>query len=108
MLLTYVATSVLDLNTFHLFILKLNMKCVVNDACTLPFFSATLGPDNLNCPVTEEEVLESIKDQIHSAASLVCYLSRDFTFSGPQVSFVDDIVGVVALLGTVRTSEQSR
>lgn len=54
---------------------------------------------------TKEELEKRIKSMENSAASVVCSLLACQT---PQKNFIDDIISLVALLGTVKSPELSR
>ena len=60
---------------------------------------------NLNCLSTKEELQRRIESMENSAASVLCSLS---TSQMLQKSFMEDIVGVVALLGSVQRPKLSR
>lgn len=57
---------------------------------------------------TKEELVNWIESKNHSAAAVLCSLSRDLSFKEQQNHFMEDIVGLVALLGTVHTNKLSR
>ncbi|OMO93636.1 gamma-irradiation and mitomycin c induced 1, partial [Corchorus olitorius] len=72
---------------------------------------ASLEPNvinNLDSLSTKEEMMELIEDRDHSAASVLCSLAHERLFQEPWIHVKEDIVGVVALLGTVCTSKLSR
>lgn len=52
--------------------------------------------------------MDKIKNKSNSAAAVLCDLSKDLSFQERQKHFMEDIVGLVALLGTVHTNELSR
>ncbi|XVF10079.1 hypothetical protein REPUB_Repub07fG0152300 [Reevesia pubescens] len=58
------------------------------------------GLDSLS---TKEEMMKLIEGRGHSAAASLCSLAQ-----GPQMHVAEDVVGVVALLGTVCTIKLSR
>ncbi|XVF53392.1 hypothetical protein PTKIN_Ptkin05aG0095700 [Pterospermum kingtungense] len=67
---------------------------------------ASLEPNlknNLDCLSTKEEMMKMIKGRGHSAASILCRLLQ-----GPGMHVTEFVVGVVCLLGTVRTVKLSR
>lgn len=57
---------------------------------------------------TKEELLNQIQSTNHSAAVVLCSLSEEFTFQERKNQFTEDIVGLVALLGTVSLDKLSR
>ncbi|XP_065859828.1 structural maintenance of chromosomes flexible hinge domain-containing protein GMI1 isoform X2 [Euphorbia lathyris] len=59
---------------------------------------------NLSCVSTREEIVEHIQKRSNSAAAILCHLSRDVSSQESQ----EQIVGVVALLGTVSDNKLSR
>lgn len=54
---------------------------------------------------TKEEMTTKIKSMENSAASVLCSLT---THQKQQNNFLEDIIGVVALLGSVQSPELSR
>ncbi|KAI4307104.1 hypothetical protein L6164_030326 [Bauhinia variegata] len=60
---------------------------------------------NLSWHSTREEMKKRIESMENSAAAVLCSLS---TYQVPQKSFMEDIIGLVALLGTVQSTELSR
>jgi hypothetical protein len=60
--------------------------------------------DNVNVN-TKEEVITKIKSMENSATSVLCSLSAH---EKQQNHFLEDIIGVVALLGSVQSPELSR
>ncbi|XP_039056960.1 structural maintenance of chromosomes flexible hinge domain-containing protein GMI1-like isoform X2 [Hibiscus syriacus] len=67
---------------------------------------ASLEPDlvnNLDCLSTKEELMKLIKGRGQTAAAILCSLAQ-----GPPMHITEDVVGVVALLGTVCSVELSR
>ncbi|KAF2291896.1 hypothetical protein GH714_036024 [Hevea brasiliensis] len=64
--------------------------------------------NNVNYLSAKEEITEQIKSKSHSAAATLCHLSRNFSFQETQKLFMQDIFGLVALLGTVCSSKLSR
>lgn len=60
---------------------------------------------NLDSQFTKDEMTTKIKSLENSAASVVCNLS---THKKQQNYFMEDIIGVVALLGSVQSPELSR
>ncbi|KAF5442725.1 hypothetical protein F2P56_035352 [Juglans regia] len=69
---------------------------------------ASIEPCLPNSPPTKEELINRIQSNNHSAASVLCCLSREFSFQGLKNHFMEEIVGLVALLGTVRLNKLSR
>ncbi|KAK9994804.1 hypothetical protein SO802_024507 [Lithocarpus litseifolius] len=63
---------------------------------------------NPNYFPTKEELINWIESMNHSAAAVLCSLSREFSFQEQPNHFLEDIIGLVALLGTVRTNNLSR
>ncbi|KAM4068715.1 hypothetical protein ACB094_12G034100 [Castanea mollissima] len=63
---------------------------------------------NPNYFPTKEELINWIESMNHSAAAVLCSLSREFSFQEQPNHFLEDIVGLVALLGTVHTNKLSR
>lgn len=68
----------------------------------------SIDPCLLNSPLTKEELINRIQSNNHSAASVLCCLSREFSLQGGKNHFMEDIVGLVALLGTVSLKNLSR
>lgn len=62
----------------------------------------------MNYLSTKEEIIEQIKSRRNSAAATVCHISGNFSFLETQKPFKLDIIGLVALLGTVRSDKLSR
>ena len=56
----------------------------------------------------KESVMECIEKKDKSAAAFFCNLSRKIPFQDPGSQFMKDIVGVVALLGTVHINPLGR
>ncbi|XP_039016279.1 structural maintenance of chromosomes flexible hinge domain-containing protein GMI1-like [Hibiscus syriacus] len=66
---------------------------------------ASLEPDlvnNLDC-LSTKELMKLIQGRDHTAAAIVCSLAQ-----GPPMNITEDVVGVVALLGTVCSVQLSR
>ncbi|WCJ44422.1 Structural maintenance of chromosomes flexible hinge domain-containing protein GMI1 [Euphorbia peplus] len=63
---------------------------------------------SLSCVSTKDEIEEQIKKKSNSAAALLCHLAAGFLTQATQELFVQSIVGVVALLGTVSDNKLSR
>ncbi|XP_030933131.1 structural maintenance of chromosomes flexible hinge domain-containing protein GMI1 [Quercus lobata] len=57
---------------------------------------------------TKEELINWIESMNHSAAAVLCSLSREFSFQEQPNHLLEDIIGLVALLGTVCTNNLSR
>ncbi|KAL5567763.1 hypothetical protein UlMin_024338 [Ulmus minor] len=66
------------------------------------------GLSLLNDVSTKEELMEEIESIDHSVAAVLCNISRRFPFREPQHPLMRDIIGLVALLGSVRFSKLSR
>jgi len=64
-----------------------------------------LGNANLLFATTKEEMTTKIKNMENSAASVLCSLSAR---EKQHNHFLEDIIGVVALLGSVQSPELSR
>ncbi|XAR52204.1 hypothetical protein NMG60_11020146 [Bertholletia excelsa] len=56
----------------------------------------------------KEAMMELIEQKGDSASAVICRLFREIPLQNQQDNFMGDIVGVVALLGTVKTVELSR
>ncbi|XP_038685259.1 structural maintenance of chromosomes flexible hinge domain-containing protein GMI1-like isoform X1 [Tripterygium wilfordii] len=56
----------------------------------------------------KEDMIRQIESRCHSAAAVVCSLSRESSVLDPQHHFMGDMVGLVALLGTVSSDKISR
>ncbi|XP_024029765.1 uncharacterized protein LOC21395118 [Morus notabilis] len=64
--------------------------------------------DFQNCFCTKVELTEEIEKMGNSAAAALCKISRRVPFQEQQNDFMKDIIGVVALLGRVNSSQLSR
>lgn len=64
--------------------------------------------DFQNCFYTKVELTEEIEKMGNSAAAVLCKISRRVPFQEQQNDFMKDIIGVVALLGRVNSSQLSR
>ncbi|XP_043816102.1 structural maintenance of chromosomes flexible hinge domain-containing protein GMI1 isoform X2 [Manihot esculenta] len=64
--------------------------------------------NNVNYLSTKEEIIEQIKSGRNSAAATICHISGNFSFLETQKLFTLDIIGLVALLGTVHSDKLSR
>ncbi|KAH9724081.1 Structural maintenance of chromosomes flexible hinge domain-containing protein GMI1 [Citrus sinensis] len=58
--------------------------------------------------LTKEEIIRRIKSIYQSAASVICCSTKEFLYSKPRSNFMEDVVGPVALIGTVCTNKLSR
>lgn len=56
----------------------------------------------------KEEVMKQIESMGNSAAALVCHIFREVQLHEQHRHLMDDIVGLVALLGRVHSTELSR
>ncbi|KAM5557603.1 structural maintenance of chromosomes flexible hinge domain-containing protein GMI1 [Rosa sericea] len=56
----------------------------------------------------KEESINCIERMSNTAAAIVCTLSREVSFEEANNHFMGDVIGLVALLGTVGTSNLSR
>lgn len=56
----------------------------------------------------KEESINHIESMSHTAAAIICSLSREVSFQETNNHFMGDVIGLVALLGTVGTSNLSR
>ncbi|PON72057.1 hypothetical protein PanWU01x14_068990 [Parasponia andersonii] len=61
-----------------------------------------------NCFSTKEELMEEIEKIGNSAAAVLCRISRGVPFQEPENHLMKDIIGVVALLGSVCCRQLSR
>ncbi|XP_059434267.1 structural maintenance of chromosomes flexible hinge domain-containing protein GMI1 [Corylus avellana] len=64
--------------------------------------------NNPNYIPTKEELINRIESTNHSAAAVICSVSKESSFQEQQNHFMKDVVGLVALLGTVRINNLSR
>ncbi|XP_052192848.1 structural maintenance of chromosomes flexible hinge domain-containing protein GMI1 [Diospyros lotus] len=55
-----------------------------------------------------ESTMELIESKADSAAAVICRLFREFHLQNRQHSFLKNVLGVVAFLGTVKSNELSR
>ncbi|KAK1571160.1 hypothetical protein Q3G72_012800 [Acer saccharum] len=65
---------------------------------------ASIEPHILNHPcslTTKEEIIKRIESKDQSAAAIFCGLNKEFS---PQINFMEEVVGPVALIGTVCTN----
>lgn len=95
------------------FILNIHLQFFYSKACFPNYdsFPGSIKPYLLDYPnylPTKEELVNWIESKNHSAAAVLCSLSRDLSFKEQQNHFMEDIVGLVALLGTVHTNKLSR
>ncbi|KAH9603600.1 hypothetical protein KSS87_015976 [Heliosperma pusillum] len=60
------------------------------------------------CMSLEEAVVEKIENKVESVAALYSFVSRDSSLSDRYSMFMDDVVGLVALIGTAPTHNLSR
>lgn len=67
-----------------------------------------LSFNNANHLLTKDKIVEQIESRNNSAASILCQLSSELSFREPRNHFLEDIVGLVALLGTVSSNKLSR
>ncbi|XP_050237468.1 structural maintenance of chromosomes flexible hinge domain-containing protein GMI1 isoform X2 [Mercurialis annua] len=91
--------------------LKLLDDMKLDRESSLSKLQASIGPEEfsyMSSVSTKEEITEQIKSRSHSAAAKICSLSIDFPFQESQNHFMQDIVGLVALLGTVGKKGLSR
>lgn len=56
----------------------------------------------------KEESINRIESMSHTAAAIICSLSREVSFQETNNHFMGDVIGLVALLGAVGTSNLSR
>lgn len=56
----------------------------------------------------KEESINRIESMSHTAAAIICSLSREVSFQETNNHFMGDVIGLVALLGTVGTTNLSR
>ncbi|KAK9292711.1 hypothetical protein L1049_020690 [Liquidambar formosana] len=71
--------------------------------------SLELGPSNpLDYNFQKDLMIKQIESKGDSAAAVVCNLDGQIPLTEPQILFKEDIFGLVALLGAVRTSKLSR
>lgn len=54
------------------------------------------------------ESINRIESMNHSAAAIICTLFREVSFEEANNQFMEDVIGLVALLGTVGSSNLSR
>ncbi len=72
--------------------------------------AAGVEPHILDDPylLTKEEITKRIESIDQSAASVILGSTEEFPSNKPCINFKEDIVGVVALIGTVPTNKLSR
>lgn len=74
--------------------------------------SASAGYDSLNkhqdYMSRKESVMKCIEKKDKSAAAFFCNISREIPFQDPGSQLMKDIVGVVALIGTVHVCPLGR
>lgn len=58
--------------------------------------------------IGRKQIMEKIENKIDCAAAAVCYILRYSRDLNPNSEFLDRVIGVVALLGSVQTIELSR
>ncbi|XP_050387770.1 structural maintenance of chromosomes flexible hinge domain-containing protein GMI1 [Argentina anserina] len=56
----------------------------------------------------KKHLINHIESMPHTAAAIICALSREVSFEESSNHFMGDVIGLVALLGTVCTSNLSR
>ena len=71
-------------------------------------FPDSTGLSLLNDVSTKEELMEEIESIDRSMAAALCNISRRVPFQEPQYPLMRDLIGLVALLGSVRFSRLSR
>ncbi|XP_074319839.1 structural maintenance of chromosomes flexible hinge domain-containing protein GMI1 [Silene latifolia] len=84
---------------------------ICKDHEELSQLQATMEPVPLSmayCMSQEEAVVEKIEKKVESAAALYSFVSRDSSLRDQYSMFMDDVVGLVALIGTAPTHSLSR